>query len=169
MTLLICYHNILQIRNEELRVSMMESSGPFVLFWILWLLLSFWIAYEPELQPKLPANILRLRSVKLYLGERFDYVTDAYKFIKAYAWSRDTKWRLPSLHTVIIICSGLLFALIPTITRLTIDDTSGGLDQKEFITKKEWIVESCAIFANFILISSFIYAIEVQYNKHFDN
>eukprot|EP01084_Bolivina_argentea_P191759 329356_1 len=167
--MVICYYNIWQTKHEKLRVSMMESSGPFILFWILWLLLSCWIAYESKLQPELPKNTLRLRGIKLYLGEHFDHVTDAYKFIKAYGWSRESKWRLPTLHTVIIVFFGLFYALIPGITRLTIGDDSDGLDKQKFITKKELFVEVGALFANFLLISSFIYAIEAQYNKNFDN
>ena len=56
----ICFYNVSQVNNERMRVSMMETVGPLLLFWIVWLLLSFWIAYEIELDPPLP-SALRLR------------------------------------------------------------------------------------------------------------
>ena len=59
---LICFYNITQVNNKKLKVSMMETIGPFLLFWIVWLLLSLWIAYEIKLDPKLPSP-LRLRYV----------------------------------------------------------------------------------------------------------
>ena len=78
----------------------MESGRPFVLFWMIWLLLSCWIAYESKLEPSMPSTY-RLRSIKLYLGETYTHMTDANKFLRAYAWSRNKKLRLPMLHTII--------------------------------------------------------------------
>eukprot|EP01084_Bolivina_argentea_P155666 271268_1 len=167
-TLFICYYNMSQIINKRLNVSVIESVGPLILFWILWLLLSCWIAYESKLEPSIPSTF-RLRSTKLYLGERFSHVTDAHKFIRAYGWSRNKKWRLPVLETIIIIGSGLLYASIPCFSRLVIGDASTDWHRKTLFTSNGKTVELGAVIANFMLISSFMYAIEVQYNKHFHN
>ena len=67
LTFLIVFYNIYEVRNEKLRVSLMESAGPFVLFWIVWLLLSCWIAYEPKLKPNMP-DTFRLRYVYIIIG-----------------------------------------------------------------------------------------------------
>ena len=168
LVILICYNNVLAVFDEALRVSLLESAGPFLLFWIVWLLLSCWIAYESTLRPPMPSTY-RLRSIKLYFGENYSHMTDASKFLRAYAWSRNKKWRLKTAHTFIIILLGIIYALIPGITRLTIGDPSDGLEEKEFVTRREWTVQIGALLVNFVLISSFIYAIEVQYSKHFDN
>merc|ERR1712228_794730 len=53
--------------------------------------------------------------------------------------------------------------------RLTVGDPSDGLDEKKFITRRETLIEVGAMIANLALIASFVYAIEVQYRKHFGN
>eukprot|EP01084_Bolivina_argentea_P204149 348587_1 len=56
LTFLICCYNISQTWNNQLRVSLMETIGPFLLFWIVWLLLSVWIGYESTLNPPMPST-----------------------------------------------------------------------------------------------------------------
>ena len=53
---LICLYNISQVgQASDVEVSLMESVGPFILFWIVWGLLSVWIGYEQKLKPHIPA------------------------------------------------------------------------------------------------------------------
>eukprot|EP01083_Nonionella_stella_P092886 260167_1 len=76
---------------------------------------------------------------------RYTLLALAYALIpgvtRAYAWSRNKKWKLPMIHTIIIALLALAYALIPGVTRATVGDSSDGLKRKAFVTGKEWMYD----------------------------
>lgn len=93
LVLLVCFAyfimilNLTEVNNE--RVSRQETAVPFAIYVMLWILLSGFIAYQPEIYPPLPPMLWsRLRSTTLYFGEYFTHKTSAYKFLRAYGAAR---------------------------------------------------------------------------------
>eukprot|EP00484_Ammonia_sp_Unknown_P024686 CAMPEP_0197031198 /NCGR_PEP_ID=MMETSP1384-20130603/10274_1 /TAXON_ID=29189 /ORGANISM="Ammonia sp." /LENGTH=864 /DNA_ID=CAMNT_0042460693 /DNA_START=14 /DNA_END=2608 /DNA_ORIENTATION=- len=171
----VCCFNVSQIGNFQ--VSYMESVGPFLLFWIVWLLLSVWIGYEQTLKPPIPAPT-RLRSLTIFFGEDFSHRSSVYKFVRAWESSRtNNRWKLTKLRTFIIICLGVLYAITPGLTRITFGDSTEEANQANdgrksrtfFSQDGNYYVEVGALITNFILVTSILYCVEIQYKKQFDN
>eukprot|EP01084_Bolivina_argentea_P119884 212526_1 len=164
----ILYYNASQVEN--IKVSRQETVGPLFLFWLLWFLLSSWIAFKPQITPSLPPLLLsRLRGITLLFGEYFTHRTSAYKFLRAYASARQENNALSIKQYLTVIILSLIYALIPGITRRTVGDENDEIDKKVFWTQEHWMIHVGAFLVNFLLVGIFIFAIEVQYSKHFDN
>ena len=103
-----------------------------------------------------------LRSLTLFFGEDFSHRSSVYKFVRAYEQSRtNNRWKLNKPRTFLIVLLGVIYALTPGLTRLVI----GG----SFFSKELVIVQIGAMIVNFIIITSMLYCIEIQYKKQFDN
>eukprot|EP01083_Nonionella_stella_P035745 97488_1 len=166
----VCCYNITFVNDDQVQVSLLESAGPFVLFWCVWFLLSIWIGYERKLKPHIPA-LSRLRSLALFFGAEFSHQSSVYKFIRAFESSRtNNRWKLNKPRTLLVIILGALYAMMPGITRLTFGDASEEGNKHSFFSQNgNYIVEIGALLVNFVLISTFIYCVEIQYKKQFDN
>ena len=104
-----------------------------------------------------------LRSLTLFFGEDFSHRSSVYKFVRAYEQSRtNNRWKLNKPRTAITICLGILYASIPGVTRLIVGD-------KPFFSTKYILVQVGALIVNFVMITSIIYCVEIQYKKQFDN
>eukprot|EP01084_Bolivina_argentea_P159079 277073_1 len=80
----VCCFNLSQTNfNTTCLESLLESMVPFLLLLIFWIIFSFWIAYDTQLQPQLP-SITKLQSVPLYFGETFTDTTSVYSFLRSY-------------------------------------------------------------------------------------
>eukprot|EP01083_Nonionella_stella_P006391 18542_1 len=165
---ILCCYNVYHRENEAFSVSLMETVCPILLFWVLWSLLSVWIGYELHLVPGLP-SLSRLRSIWLFFGEEFTHQSSAYKYLRAYSSSRYNKWMMSPYRKAMVLVLGLLYAAVPGVTRSTFGDSSDQLHEKLFFSSQGFAVQFGALFVNFLLIASFVYALEVQYSKHFDN
>eukprot|EP01084_Bolivina_argentea_P114841 204370_1 len=170
LVFIVCCYNISQTTKQKGKVSLIETVGPFILFWIVWLLLSVWIGYDQQLKPSLPKPA-RLRSLTIFFGEQFSHRSSVYKFVRAYESSRtNNRWKLNKIRTAIVLILGALYSLTPGLTRLTFGDSSEDNNNKRFFsTDGDIILEIGALLVNFVLISSILYCVEIQYKKQFDN
>eukprot|EP01084_Bolivina_argentea_P023203 43257_1 len=164
---LIIHDNSIWISCND-KLSKMETIGPLSLFWILWIFVSFWIGYKPTIHPKLP-HLTRLRAIKLFFGDDFTHFSDAYKFIRSYGASRDSKWKLSWYQVIIILLFALLYALVPLISHAIADDHDIGYFLTEFWISKNLSMQYGAIYSNWILIMIFICVIEIQYTRNFNH
>jgi len=169
----VCAYNVYSVHfdrdpaADQLRVSLMESLGPSVLLAVIWMLLSLWIANEQTLRPKLPP-LARLRSINLYFGEHLDQTTSAYKFLRGYISLKGTSWNISWIGMSLILLLSLFYASIPGLTRLTVGDSSDGLERRAFMSFNECRVELGALMVNAFLMSALMYSVEVQYRKHIE-
>ena len=93
LTLLVCLVFWIMIDGftelENTRVSRQETVIPFLIYTMLWVLLSGFISYKPEIFPPLPDNLVsQFKSTTLYFGQHFDHQSSAYKFLRAYRKAR---------------------------------------------------------------------------------
>mmetsp|Transcript_18393 Transcript_18393/g.29154 ORF Transcript_18393/g.29154 Transcript_18393/m.29154 type:complete len:914 (-) Transcript_18393:4361-7102(-) len=169
-----CCFNLSQLANQGVNVSFLETVGPFLLFWVVWALLSVWIGFELKLKPSIPAPT-RLRSLPLFFGEDFSHRSSAYKFVRAFESSRTTnRWKLSKTRTFVIVFLGALYACIPGLTRLTFGDTteSDGESGRFFnrdLGVSNSLVQIFALVSNFVMVTSMLYCVDIQYKKQFDN
>ena len=115
-----------------------------------------------------------LRSLTLFFGEDFSHRSSVYKFVRAYEQSRtNNRWKLNKPRTWTIILIGILYAVTPGLTRVTVGDdseTNDGGPQTFF--NSDWDICAAqigALIVNFIMVTSLLYCVEIQYKKQFDN
>ena len=126
------------------------------------MLLAVWIGYDQRLKPGL-SSLSRLRSLSLFFGKDFSRRSTVYKFVRAFESSTtNNRWTLSRTRTFIIIFLGLLYALIPGLTRLALSDFFFGENENYY-------VEIGALLSNFVMVSAVIYLVEIQYTKNLDN
>eukprot|EP01084_Bolivina_argentea_P282672 483914_1 len=174
----ILWYNVCQSNNNELiGVSNMETFGVFILYWVIWILLSLWVGNKTIVLPELPL-LSKLRSIDLYFGKDLNVnninnirMTSAYKIIRGYLYSENKDEKIALIIRIYIFIVALFYALIPGITRsiVHINDLDGNPHNNSFFTENSHIVQIGALLINFVLVSVLMYIIECQYTKHFNN
>ena len=48
-------------------------------------------------------------------------------------------------------------------------DDQDGITEKVFWTEDDWVIQAGASWVNFCLVAIFIFAVEIQYSRHFGN
>ncbi|ETO19181.1 hypothetical protein RFI_18052 [Reticulomyxa filosa] len=144
------------------KLSWMETFGPLFLYALLWLVFSVWEGHEFTIKPMLP-SLTRLRGLRLYFGEKFDYQCDVYTFLRSYAFSRQSKRNrhFSWFALVYIFSMSLVYGLIPGLVRVSILNTSF------FYT--DFTLTAGAVVANFLLMAILLMGVEWQYSKNLGN